>query len=101
MLVGENSSSSVRTVEAGDTASMIVASTACMVCLKELCLFFGPPSHGGGPGSEPHTLWGCWAHSGMSKHKRAEIAWSYEKTRWVDIRLVPHITLGLRSCLWS
>ena len=41
MLVGENSSSSVRTVEAGETAS-IFAATAWMVC-PSLALYLAAP----------------------------------------------------------
>ena len=81
VLVGENSSSSkVRTVEAGETASAMIG----RVGLDEVCLsqssFLGLVSRAG-PGSELRRLWGCWAHSGMARYVWADLFASVRKKR--------------------
>ena len=86
--MGENSSSSkVRTVEAGETASMIGRVGLDEVCLSQSS-FLGLVSRAG-PGSELRRLWGCWAHSGMARYVWADLFASVRKNELLDTRLVP------------
>ena len=84
----KSSSSSVRTVEAGDTASILVAYVVDEVCLSQ-SYFLGPLVTPGGPGSEQRRLRGCWAHSGMARYVWADLFASVRKNELLDTRLVP------------